>query len=139
MKNIKNIFLSISSVVTVATSFAMQVTPTFEIYNKDKQAIIVTLNQKKYTVDPGKNLQLAMSTIKPISFDIEYSPGVYSIQTETEKYIIKAQGSTIYLTFDSSHKPTLYPQTGPLMGLLSKTKSGLSLNNNVNPSEIQYR
>ena len=50
---------------------------------------------------------------------------------------INAPGKTKYLTWNPAKSPYLYPQTGPLMGLLSRTSSGYPLAVNVKQSDIR--
>ncbi len=142
MKNTKNIFFLFASIVATASS-NMQAIPNFELYNKADKAIGVVLGTQKYIVPSMKQLPLTIDTANTIYLEI--FPDTKSIaalnmnmmQYAPNKFSINASGKTVYLTWNPAKSTSLYPQTGPLMGLMGKTESGLSLKNNLSSSMIK--
>jgi len=148
MKNTINTILGIALLMGIATS--MQADPNFEFYNKDKAngRAKITLwvgnenivNDKivdsdeiyQATIDPQKNVTLI----------------VFTVDQKYRYFTLNAPGKTKYLSWDMSKEPKpLYPQTGPLMGLMGrynpfgagKTETGLPLNNNVQNKQIEEK
>lgn len=145
MKNHRNILLTI--ITLVSTQFTQSaerffnVTPTIEIYNKIKNDIYVVINDistnyliENITIRP--NEQWKNSAEHAIDKNSKLKIKIVSDQ-KTKTFTINAPGKTKYLSWDPAKSPSLYPQTGTLFGLLGKTKSGLSLKNNVSSSEIK--
>ncbi|HLJ31838.1 MAG TPA: hypothetical protein VKU36_05340 [Candidatus Babeliales bacterium] len=149
MKNTKNILLSLFTITAICSSQSMQSSEFFEdihnkvaveIYNKDQRDIGVAIIDLKtsdaYTmvVPSGQARKYDANINSPLRFEI-WSPlspgkalGVFSVN---------APGKTKYLTWNPAKYPALYAQTGPLMGLLGKTESGLPLKNNIKSSQIK--
>ncbi len=61
--------------------------------------------------------------------------------TKVEKYKINAPGKTRLLSYKRSNAlgERLYPQTGPLMGLVKSTNSGLTRKNNLEATDVLYQ
>ena len=127
----------------------------FEIINKSKNPIHVVLRngddifsllgKNIFTVDGldsgarhtwrlgldiSKPTQMAVYYTKPTEVDIKktgilglYGPEVFS--PAPDKLYTFTKDKTIYITWDKDNFAR--PQTGPLMGILNKTDSGLSL------------
>jgi hypothetical protein len=149
MKNTKVLFISITSVITLLSSQGMQAAPAFEIYNKDKESIQVNI------ADISGNIRKDKATAY-VSPNQQWNSGSRAISLNDKllieistkknprltKFVIDAPKRTKYLSWNPAKSPSLYPQTGPLMGLMGlvgmgQTKSGLSLENNVKASDIQ--
>ncbi|HXW86119.1 MAG TPA: hypothetical protein VEK38_02130 [Candidatus Bathyarchaeia archaeon] len=76
-----------------------------------------------------------VDTANPITISLYmHYPKEEKYATPSATYTINPQGRTVFLTWDGK---TLRPQTGPLLGLLNKTESGLPLKNNVTAGNIQ--
>jgi hypothetical protein len=155
MKSIKNMFISILSIIaffSTSLSASNNPTPIVEIYNKDKDSIQVHISQFNYI-----NLNVELLELHNIRSYTQYQFFHPKINMNTAlvisifknnkligKFNINAPGKTKYLTWNSAKQPFLYPQTGPLMGLMGrynpsgkgKTESGLPLNNNVSEEQI---
>ena len=142
MKNIKNILFLLAN-VTIVTSSNTQAAPTFELYNKADKAIAIVLGRQEYIVQSMKQFALNMNTSNTIY--LEVYPNTSSVQElrmkmaeyNPNKFRINALGKTVYLSWSPTKGMPLYPQTGPLMGLMGKTESGYSLKNNLSSSMIQ--
>ncbi|HEX4069329.1 MAG TPA: hypothetical protein VHX42_04480 [Candidatus Babeliales bacterium] len=150
MKNTKNIFVSILSAVAFfgASSVSASSAPTgsfdpvIELYNKNNESIQVNI------IDLSSSGQKTIATAYPAA-DSQWNSGSRVIDMNSRlliellkqnkliaRFSINAPGKTKYLSIDLSKTPALYPQTGPLLGLMGKTKSGLPLKNNVSSSQI---
>jgi hypothetical protein len=146
MKNIKNTLFIVASIGLFSIIGICQAEPNFELYNKDK-----AMGRIKVTVNVGgKNIV----TDKIVDFDEAYQATIdpqqpvrltITLTTPGQRhYMLNAPGKTKYLSWDTSKSATLYPQTGPLKGLMGrynpfgqgKTESGLPLNNNISESQI---
>jgi hypothetical protein len=146
MKN-TNMFLSIAAIVaaissSVAIASAPGNVPVIEIYNKGNESLQVNI------IDVSGGAQKTIATAYP-SADSQWNSGSRAIDLNSKlmfeilkqnkiisRFTVNAPGKTKYLSLDLAKTPSLYPQTGPLLGLMGKTKSGLSLKNNVTSSEI---
>ena len=84
---------------------------------------------KTFKVDPNQALQDNIDTSADISLNIT-SPKYEA------SFKLKCNGKTAYVSWNTAKKMPLYPQTGPLMGLMGKTESGLSLSNNIKSSDF---
>ena len=160
MQSIKNVFVSILLTIIVFNTSLSSNAPTtsipvVEIYNKDEDSILIQVGIDK--TGEGKIYHMiAYATIPSNAQGKILSSNVINIQTQVLRisilknnevvgeFSIKAPGKTKYLTWSSAKKPSLYPQTGPLMGLMGrynplgqgKTESGLPLHNNVSEKQI---
>ena len=149
MKNIQNMFFAVlSSIALFNGSLSASSAPTgsfdpvIEIYNKDKESIQVNVTDLKTKrpiltayVSPGKQWNSGTQAIdmaNTLLFTILKQNQVVA------EYVIHSLG-TKYVTWNPSKSPALYTQTGPLMGFMGKTESGLSLKNNVRSGAIQEK
>lgn len=143
MKSIKNIFITITAIGMTFTSFAEI---NFEFYNKDKGygRVYITLKVNNKDIVTHKIVdhdEIYQATIDPQS-PVELN--VFTVDQKNLNYIINAPGKTKYLSWDYTKPVSLYPQTGPLKGLMGrynpfgegKTETGLPLNNNVSEKQI---
>jgi hypothetical protein len=142
MKNIKAICVS-TFILSIAY---VQAEPNFEVYNKDKAngriKVTLTVNNKSIVTDKIVDVdEIYQATIDP------QQPAQLTIFTTNQQYknfMLNAPGKTKYLSWDTSKSRPLYPQTGPLKGLMGrynpfgqgKTESGFPLNNNISESQI---
>ncbi len=142
MKFFKNIFFLVTA--TLGIHVSVHAIPNFELFNKSRGNIVVTVDcgsigftshpiepqgklKEEDNINPTKTIML---TIKDNDLKKQF------------KFVINARSNpqaTTYLTWNPAKKPSLYPQTGPLMGLAGKTESGLSLKNNVKSSDISQK
>ena len=135
MKNIKTIFLSIISILIISVIYA-QASP-FELYNKANQTISVTIHEigyqgYAYTIESKGQLAL------DLNFAHTFYIAIIEGETIIREFSIKPLGKrTMYLTWNPAKAPYLYPQTGPLMGLMGKTVSGLPLDKETNVDQSQ--
>ena len=139
MKNIKNIFFSIASIITLlATQPTMAMSmANFELYNKSNKAIRVNLDGEESTVSSMRTVSATYPN-KQKNISLTIYPDVSS-NKNVKKFTINTQAETIFVSWNPVKAPFLYPQTGPLLGLLGVTKSGWALNpqKNVKQSEIR--
>ena len=142
MKNLKTIFIS-TFILSIAY---VQAEPNFEVYNKDKAngriKITLTVNNKSIVTDKIVDVdEIYQATIDP------QQPAKLTIFTTNQQrrnFMFNAPGKTKYLPWDTSKSMPLYPQTGPLKGLMGRynpfgqgqTESGLPLNNNISERQI---
>ncbi|HLJ31830.1 MAG TPA: hypothetical protein VKU36_05300 [Candidatus Babeliales bacterium] len=139
MRNIKNIFTIFVTLLTTQCIFSE---PVIEIYNKTNESIQVDIadgsSRKDITtayVNPneqwnsGDRTTITLNTKLLMQVSTKANPS-------PKAFMIDAPGKTKYLSWDPAKSQPLYPQTGPLLGLLGKTKSGLSLSNNINTENI---
>ena len=142
MKHTQNIFTLIVSIVTLSSVQYVFSAPVIEIYNKTNESIQVDIadaNSKKDITtayvgpdqqwNSGDRTTIDLSTKLLIQVSTKANPS-------PKAFIIDAPGKTKYLSWDSAKSQPLYPQTGPLLGLLGKTKSSLSLSNNLKAENI---
>jgi hypothetical protein len=151
MKNIKKILLAITVIVST-TAYNIHAALTFELFNKSDNNIrwiLATENETLASMElaAGKKAYLPEEKNK-IAFDAPDLLLSIIVTSDRNEHIyrhhILASGKTKYLTWNPAKQPHLYPQTGPLMGLMGKynpfgkgkTESGLPLNNNVQSSQI---
>jgi hypothetical protein len=150
MQNIKSLFISIVSSIAIfsaplsaSSAPSGSFDPVVEIYNKEGESIQVNL------IDVSGSTQKAITTAY-VSGNRQWNSGPRVIDMNNKmlievlkqnkligRFLIDAPGKTKYLSWNPAKSPALYPQTGPLMGLMSKTDSGLSLKNNVSASQIR--
>jgi len=143
MKNVKSTLFIFASIVTMVTSLSIAAVPNFELYNKANKAIGMVLGSQQYIVQSMQQLPLTTNTSSTIY--VEVYPDTNSTaelkmkmaEFNPHKFRIDAAGKTVYLSWNPSKSPSLYPQTGPLMGLMGKTESGYSLSNNITSSAIK--
>ena len=147
MKSIRNIFIAI-----IATTMSLvHAAPNFELFNKAATPIRFKITSsglheeitgfvKSQGKFPGSinSKGTAQITIIPDATGKENKePSESDYKYSGETYDITSEGKTIYLTWNPAKKPTLYPQTGPLMGFMGKTESGYSLSNNIKAPAIK--
>ncbi|HLW72779.1 MAG TPA: hypothetical protein VKR54_01905 [Candidatus Babeliales bacterium] len=159
MKNIKNMLLSIVSLVaffgsqsTVAGTSGLLKSmqgPGLEIYNKSTNAITVTIFMngtftQKADISPNQKFAKDIDTKQSLQIGI-YDPkttistGTFSREiTPAPKYFyeINASGKTKYLSWNPTKSTPLYPQTGTFMGLSGKSDSGYPLSDNISQGQI---
>lgn len=151
MKNLKNISLPILLIIaTTATLTAFTPPINFELYNKDPEQGRIKLTLlvgntpiiKDKIIDSGEWFQAAINQYEPVKVTI------FKVNQQYEYYVINAPSKTKFLSWNPSKSPSLYPQTGPMMGLMGryqhyipgagagKTETGLHLHNNVTENQI---
>ncbi|HLJ31837.1 MAG TPA: hypothetical protein VKU36_05335 [Candidatus Babeliales bacterium] len=137
MKNIKNtsFILVVVALLSVTQASMAMMRVNFEIYNKSKNTIKVNVDGEEALVSPMKQYPQTFTNVNR-SIHIDIYPNASSY--EVKKFIITTQGKTIYLSWNPAKRPSLYPETGPWLGLLGITQSGLRLvkEKNVKPEEI---
>ncbi len=117
--------------------------PVIEFYNKNQDSIQVNI------IDISGSSQKTITTAY-VSGDQQWNSGSRVINMTTKlliellkqnkliaRFEVDAPGKTKYMSIDLNKTPALYPQTGPLLGLMGKTKSGLPLKNNVSAGQIR--
>jgi hypothetical protein len=146
------LFLSIASAMAffgtslnASTAPSGSFDPVVEIYNKDKDSIQVNL------IDVGGSMQKTIATAyvapsqqwnsgsRVIDMDNKMMIEVLKQNKIIGRFMISAPGKTKYVTWNPAKSPSLYPQTGPFMGFMGTTDSGLSLKNNVSSGQISQR
>jgi hypothetical protein len=137
MTNIKNIsfLIVLVSLLSVTQISLGMMRINFEIYNKSKNTIKVNVDGEEALVSPMKQYPQTFTNInKRINVDIY--PNASSL--EMRRFIIVTEGKTVYLSWNPAKRPSLYPETGPWLGSLGITESGLKLvkEKNVKPNEI---
>lgn len=142
MQNIKAIVLLIA---TIGINFIAQA-ESFEIFNKAKDSIRVTVRGTSFIVAP--NSQKSTYIIDDALYTITITNPMNMSKDNTHMFQItrdRDSKQTTYLTWNPAKKPSLYPQTGPLMGLMGKynpiagvTKSSKSLRNNITANQIKH-
>jgi|SRR5580658_3207510 hypothetical protein len=144
MKNLKNIVFSlvIFSVIIASSTHAIN-DPNVEIINKSKCDIIVKLvTDKANQVGKIPQDHVWETTLSGTEAGLDITISCDEKRT-TNKFQLKPGNKTVYLSWNPEKSSPLYPQTGPLMGLLGKynrngkTNSGLPLNNNISSSQIK--
>jgi hypothetical protein len=125
---------------------------TFEFYNKDSETVRITdfsvAGGSIVKKDFASNTLIAPSrgsTISAVRAQIRVEDAnnlliylqVFVPGRGDYKYTITPGHKTVFVSFTSSKTPSLYPQTGPLKGLLGKTETGLPLKNNLSSSDIR--
>lgn len=144
MKSIHNKFLAalLFSILSSLSFSAQAAEDNFELYNKAKYEIRLFIKigdekAKYYDIPSGQAGQMMVPNDKPIYLTIRDKEAVVKGQLASEFYVkIKPTAKTKYITFNPDKSPKLYPQTGPWLGLLGKTESGLSLKNNFQESDL---
>jgi hypothetical protein len=122
----------------------------FEVYNKSLKSLWYRLTSKdnqgnevksnifrSWPTDAQKrdldtNYETSLELWKMDPKEKESAPGV--LPKADWIYKFPGGGKTIYVTWDNTE--ILRPETGPLLGKLGKTQSGLSLANNIKKEEI---
>ena len=116
----------------------------FEIKNKSRNVLTLRytlggLTSSLIGIGPGETYYSSspLDVTKPIVVHLFLSPSSVFDKKPDKTYEIKPSTlKTIYLTWDDKD---LRPQTGPRLGLLGKTDTGLSLKEpgNVQPDDIK--
>jgi len=140
------------AILSVVTFFSASLTassaptgsfdPVIELYNKGNESLQVNI------IDISGSSQKNITTAYPAA-DSQWNSGSRVIDMNNPllieilkqnkliaRFKINAPGKTKYLSIDLNKTPMVYPQTGPLFGLMGKTKSGLPIKNNVSSSQI---
>ena len=136
----KKILLALGALI----SLNLQANDEFEIYNKSYGPIWFQVSMNPGStggisqVMPGKAERKNLDLTMPTGLEIwkSFPTPTDGHRPKGDKFVFPDK-KTVYVTWDE--KDVLRPQTGPLMGLLGKTKSGLSLKNNVEPRDIQRK
>lgn len=124
--------------------------PNFELFNKSGESIYLGLEQRdiasKFKSLAGKEVILVQNKHQyKETIPTDHSLYVVIYNTNKNKiaeYRIDKQylpEKTVYVSFGHRRgkgELTLYPQTGPFLGLFGTTESGLSLKNNIKSSYI---
>ena len=159
MNNIKKVLLSFSVLLITQTSYTGTSGllkkiqgPGFELFNKASNTITVTIfiNDKfaeTRDVAPQGKLTKTIDLNQPIQIGIynkvtKITTGFFSREiTPNPDYFFEldASGKTKYVTWNPAKSPSLYPQTGPLMGLMGKTESGYPLSDNLKKEQIRAK
>ena len=165
MKTTKNIFLSIFSIIALLISqasiasqqFAQKAgaltqqlstkDPGFEILNKSTTPISYTIGLgdtvQANTITKNGNVPAGASAPKnePVGRFVFAKLMIKTADGKTYNFSIKPQRKTLYLTWNPAKSPSLYPQTGPSMGLQGVTESGYPIgfmgSTNVKKNEIE--
>jgi hypothetical protein len=141
VKHTKNIVISILAITALYSKPMQTAVPAVEIYNKSNSDIEVRIENMNDGIFLISGRLSPKDTWKP-NIDINTKLR-FRILTLEEKpsicsFTIDAPGKTKYLSWNpGSGKGSFYPQTGPLMGLMGKTQSGLSLKKNITSSQIK--
>ena len=115
--------------------------PTFEFWSKLKKTTILltiaisdeVLKGRTYVLKPGERLT---GTYDPKYEKYWFLFRAHSKEaTETYEVTLRDKNRTMYLRANQYGK--FGPQTGPLMGLKGKTKSGLPLKNNITCDDVE--
>lgn len=144
----KHIYLLVLSLIVCGNNLNAQEI-NFELFNKSNQPIWVALVNNETVlataekIEPGKTFQKTIDQTKATYFGFwRQEPIKPNVPT---KWTLSAPNPDRAYSFSTFKKvlvtwdgQRLRPQTGPLKGLLGRTQSGLSLQNNVNPAEIFY-
>jgi hypothetical protein len=141
----KNIVFSISLIAAICTSFNIETAPSFELFNKSAKPIGIKIQKlgyspTKHIIPSQKQLPLEINDITQIRYLAIYEDAstMDTITGSSKDFKINPQGKkTVYLTWNPAKAPYLYPQTGPLMGMLGKTESGLPLDKKTNIEQNQ--
>ena len=141
MKNAKNIFFTIASILTIATSCAIEAVTNFELFNKASEPINYKLSIYRRQILYGniESNEKSKEIFDLKNENVSENDAIYLeiiTSTGTTKFRIVAPNKTKYVTWNPAKSPSLYPQTGPMWGLKGTTESGLPLNNNVTQSQI---
>lgn len=154
MKNIVNRIVVAMMLVASLPVFAAvpNADTTFEFYNKDNETVRITefgvyggsivqkdfasntlINPSQGSIISAVRAQIRVEDANSLMIYLEVRvPG-----RGDYKYTIKPGHKTVFVSFTSAKTPSLYPQTGPLKGLLGKTETGLPLKNNLSASDIR--
>ena len=143
----KNIVFSISLVAAICTSFNTKAGTNFELFNKSAKPIGIKIQKlgyspTKHIIPSQKQLPLEINDITQTRYLSIYEDAntMDAIAGSSKDFKINPQGKqTVYLTWNPAKAPYLYPQTGPLMGMLGKTESGLPLDKKTNIEQKQIQ
>lgn len=139
MKHTKMIAIAMIATTIIGYTSAVQaVSGNFELYNKSKEGVDIEItygsDRKKLFVNPGQQVQATIASNQPVYLTIRGRAS-----NNFSKWELDANGKTKYVTYNPGspkERKAVYPQTGPLMGIMGKTESGLSLKNNISLSNI---
>lgn len=154
------ISLLFSTSIFAAESKVSNADTTFELYNKNtdkNNPVLFAIRVQGGTIEQADSNEIVPEQIKK---ELGYQPDrvrlmpsgtiwraqikttdpaklVILVQVDKDKYTIRPGNKTVLVSYSPTHKPSLYPETGPLKGLTRKTKSGVSTKNNVTAKEIE--
>lgn len=147
MNTLKNNLLFVSLCTFFSVTSYIKAETNFEFYNKDEHRgrvkITVTIDNKTIVsdkiVDWDEAYQASIDPQHPVKLT------VFTTNQQYRHFILNAPGKTKFLSWNTGKSFPLYPQTGPLKGLIGrynpfgkgKTESGLPLNNNLSESQIK--
>jgi len=140
MKNMKSILVKMTLLIATVTSYTLQAAPNFEIYNKSKTPIKVRVSniRGEATESSVPADQVWRTTVNSVLHGFRVAITTADNDLEVFDLHPEDKDETAYVSFDPNKRPALYPQTGPLMGLMGKhnpffgqTKSGLPLTHNI--------
>lgn len=130
----------------VGRSYIQNEGTNFELYNKEGliQSKITVQGglvfksdwgtEGQVAIQPGGNARAQISVLDPNKYAITVE---ISGAKGNEAFTIRpGDKKNAFVSYSKTHTPSLYPQTGPLKGLLGKTESGLALKNNLSASDI---
>lgn len=149
--------------LNAVSSVAAQASATFEIMNKSTSPIWVSVfNDGKplsevvqrvgakgfgavaitsNKIDASKDTKLVIWTSNPGQVELGKKyifAGATTLKPAPDYTYTFVKNKDILVTFNPGDaRGNLYPQTGPLMGFLGKTESGLSLDNNIKRDDIR--
>lgn len=146
----RHIFLSIAAAISFVTISlgagappSGSFDPVIELYNKNQDSIQVNI------VDISGSTQKTITTAY-ISGNQQWNSGSRVIDMNSKlliellkqnkliaRFEVNAPGKTKYMSIDLNKTPSLYPQSGAYMGISDKTKSGLSMKNNLSAGQIR--
>lgn len=135
MKNMNKLLTTALIISSFNLSSYIQAEPNVELYNKSKNNITMFLNRNGNliagaNIPAGGKWSYALENVaQPFSVEIREND-------QKQEWVINAPNKTYYLSYTPTKSPSLYPQTGTLMGLLGKSDSGFSLKNNLKSSDI---
>ncbi|HLJ31839.1 MAG TPA: hypothetical protein VKU36_05345 [Candidatus Babeliales bacterium] len=139
MKNSKKIVISIilCSLHFLHGAQALN-EPTVEIYNKTTRDLGVTVINLDNGITSTLTIPAEQAQKYNTHIDSRLKFEMWSPSNPTQAlgiFSINAPGKTKYLSWDPAKSTALYPQSGSLMSFGDKTKSGLSLKNNIKSSD----
>ncbi len=127
-------FLAALGVAAILSVSALAADPGFSLHNKSKTKIVAkVLNGDSMT---EKELKADDFFDRPI--DTKKTTMLIIIDTNGNPiyYASFRKDKTIYINWDNTHQPKIYPQKGPFLGLTGRTFKGYNNKNNIAPSEI---
>ena len=115
----------------------------FELMNKEDKAIEITLkNGGKFVINkekvlPRKFVQAPLNTSEETELYIWPATRIKSIAPLIKFTFTTGKNILVSYALDSRREPSLHPQSGKYKGLSKKSKSGISMRNNVTQKDIK--